>query len=91
MESITFNGEDKNETIEVSFEEKRNFLFQPILESSAGKKHKIPLLLDLTDVFLTSQKLLDLKKRNKKPYNFGLLTNVVAGAAKLSMKGNFFK
>lgn len=90
MDTVIFEGKNKNEIIEISFEKSDYiFLFQPILKSSTKKVHKIPLLLDLSDVLSTCQKLSDLKKRNKEPYDFDLLALIVSGAAELSIKGAF--
>lgn len=60
-------------------------MFKPVLTSSTGKKYEIPLLLESYSVMSTIDKL-NIIKDKIQLYTFDSLKQIVAGAAKISMK-----
>lgn len=86
MKPIIFKGEH-NTRIKFSFKMTNNLLFIPVLNSSDGEIIEIPLLLDLIQIDLVSQKLLAINKKQEFPLEY--LRNVIAGACSLSMKWGF--
>ena len=74
---------------EVYFDKFKRTFYKPVIKAP-NKTVTLPLLLEVSDIKMTLKKLLDVKKIKgiDHIYDYDLLTNIVAGASKISMKAS---